>query len=140
MIVDHAVDDEHVAPIERHGCRGGPVTYASKHPPFVFSVRGVSCVVHKIAYVEVHWWRVGGHGHTLVKMKRPVMVAHTPCGAFFRLQGERSRTCHVPNPDAILCGRCHGEPASFGKHGAATKAGIKRQVAHVKLGCVVQGY
>jgi hypothetical protein len=53
---------------------------------------------------------------------------------------ERTRTCTIPEPDALLCGRCHGEPATFGKHGKATKAGVKRADAHVKLGCLVNGY
>lgn len=38
------------------------------------------------------------------------------------------------------CGRCLGEPATFGKRGPARKHGITRQEAHVKLGCVVKGY
>jgi hypothetical protein len=111
-----------------------------KYPPYVFSTRGVSCLVHKIAWVELHWWRVAGGGEKLVKLKRPVMIAQTVCSMSFRLQGDRSRTCLLPNPDALLCGRCHGDVATFGKDGPATKAGTKRSEAHVKLGCVVQGY
>lgn len=144
VVMDHPVDDEHVAPIPRQSHSIGSnfgVMDAKKHPPYVFSIRGVSCVVHKISRVEIHWWRIGGHrGELYVKLKRPVLIAQTPCCASFRLEPRISRTCHVPSSDAVLCGRCHGEPASFGKQGAATEAGIRRQVAHVKLGCIVQGY
>lgn len=145
VIVDHSVDDEnaeviHGRPDFNRSQRFG-VTEAKKYPPFVFSVRGGSCLVHKVARVEMHWWRVGGNrGDCLVKMKRPVMFAQTSCSMSFRLEGSRSRTCWIPNPDALLCGRCHGDVATFGKHGVGTKAGIKRQEAHVKLGCVVAGY
>ena len=147
VVVDHAVDDEsaeviHGRPDFNRSHRFG-VTEAKKYPPFVFSVRGASCLVHKVVSVEMHWYRVGTINHggdCLVKMKRPVMFAQTACSVSFRLEGSRTRTCHIPNPDALLCGRCHGDVATFGKNGAGTKAGIKRQEAHVKLGCVVMGY
>lgn len=143
-VLKQFVDDENAEVIEsRPDINGQPdfgVTTAKKHPPFVFAIRGVSCLVHKIARVEMHWYRVGRHGHALVKLKRPAMFAITNCSQHFMLQGDRSRTCQLPSPDALLCGRCHGEVATFGKHGPATKAGIKRQVAHVKLGCAVKGY
>jgi hypothetical protein len=143
VVTDHANDDENAAVI--HGRpdfsdRDFGKTRASKHPPYVFGLRGVSCLVHKIAYVELHWWRVAGHGEKLVKMKRPVMIAVTPCAQSFRLEGRICRTCRVPSPDALLCGRCHGEGATFPKRGRAYKSGLTRHEAHVKLGCVVQGY
>jgi len=142
IIVDHPVDDEHAEVVERpFGDRDsfGPLL-AQRFPPFVFSIRGASCLIHRVQRVEVHWWRIAGHGHLLAKLKRPVLIAITICGSHFRLCGDIARTCHVPNPDAIPCGRCNGEVAPFGKHGSATKAGLKRQVAHVRLGCVVKGY
>lgn len=141
MVIErHAIDDENVAPIPRTWDHSFGITLAKRHPPYVFSIRGPARLVHKVAYVELHWWRIAGRGEKLVKMKRPVLIAHTPCGFSTRLKAQNARTCHVPNPDAMLCGRCHGESASFGKHGAATKAGVKRTEAHVKLGCVVAGY
>ena len=143
VVLDHSHDDEHAAVIhgrpDFHDHRFG-VTEAKKHPAYVFSIRGVSCLVHTVLRVELHWWRVTRDGHALVKLKRPVMIATTKCQQSFRLKGKVSRTCHLPSPDALLCGRCHGEAATFGKHGAATKAGTKRQEAHVKLGRAVQGY
>jgi hypothetical protein len=144
VVTDHPVDDEAAAPI--HGRpdlldRKFGITEATKHPPYVFSIRGVSCLVHKILRVELHWWRVSGrNGGSLVKLKRPVMIAQTCCAQSFRLEGRISRTCVVPKPDALLCGRCHGEGSTFPKHGRAKKSGLTRQEAHVKLGCVVNGY
>ena len=144
VITENGRDDEYVAAIE-----GRPdftdhrfgITRAKTYPPYVFGVRGLSCLVHKVRYVELHWWRVGGHrGECLVKLKRPVMIATTNCQQSFRLDGDASRTCHLPSPDALLCGRCQGEPATFPRRGPAKKSGLTRQEAHVKLGCVVKGY
>lgn len=143
VVVDHPVDDENAAVIHGRpdfGASGFGITEAKKHPPYVFGIRGVSCLVHKILRVELHWWRVSRTGCELVKLKRPVMIAVTPCAQSFRLEGRISRTCHVPKPDALLCGRCHGEGATFPKRGRARKTGLTRQEAHVKLGCVVDGY
>jgi hypothetical protein len=144
VLLKGSLDDEHATVVrgrpdfQNHGFG---VTLAKRYPPYVFSIRGVSCLVHKVARVELQWYRVGKSGGScLVRMKRPVQIAHTVCGFTTWLMGDTSRTCHIPNPDAVLCGRCHGELPSFGKHGAATKAGLKRQVAHVRLGCVVKGY
>lgn len=142
MVVDHAIDDENVDPIARVGFHAYGVTLAKKYPPYVFSIRGVSCLVHKVQCVELHWWRIAGHGDKLVKMKRPVMVARTCCSTWFMLMPTTARTCRIPAPDALLCGRCHGEGASFPKraNGKDYKHGLTRSEAHVKLGCVVQGY
>ncbi len=116
------------------------VTYAKKFPLYIFSVRGPAAVVHKIAAVRLKWYRVGDRGECLIRLKQPTMTATLVCGGFRFLVGEATRTCHIPKPDAVLCGRCHGEVASFGKNGAAIKAGITREVAKVKLGCMVKGY
>ncbi len=140
---DKHLDDENAAVI--HGRpdfadHSFGVTEAKTHPPYVFGVRGLSCLVHKVAYVECHWYRVARGGHALARLKRPVMIATTTCQQSWRLQPDSCRTCYIPSPDALLCGRCHGEQATFGKRGASRKTGITRQEAHVKLGCVVKGY
>ena len=74
------------------------------------------------------------------RLKQPAMRAHTMCGYSFALTPNRSRTCHVPLPGAVLCGRCHGEPATYAGRRKRTKDGLTKQEAHVKLGCVVNGY
>ena len=136
-------DDENAAVLDRHSIdeRYHGIQAAKTHPPYVFGIRGASCLVHKIHHVTIHWYRIAGHhGELLVKMKRPVLIAETPCAQSFRLDPDIARTCKIPNEDALLCGRCHGEGATFPKRGRARKSGLPRQEAHVKLGCVVQGY
>lgn len=112
-------------------------TRSRKHPPYVFSIRGASALVHKIAYVEMHWWKIANHRDGVIRVRRPLMYAQTMCGMGFRLAGKASRTCYVPNPEALLCGRCHGQLPTLSK-----RSGIKvnRKEAHVKLGCVVKAY
>lgn len=134
-------DDEHADIVSGRPDFAEPsfgVTVAKKHPPYVFSIRGASCLVHKILRVEMQWYRISSRG--LVKMKRPVLIAQTCCAQSFWLDPDISRTCVMPNPDALLCGRCHGEGATFPKNGRAYKSGLTRTEAHVKLGCVVNGY
>lgn len=117
------------------------VTVATSHPPYVFGVKNGSALVHKIAKVELHWYAiVGPNGGQLVRVNKPLMIATIVCGGSRFLTATRSRTCMVPAPDALLCGRCHGEPASFGPDGTARRLGISRIEAGVKLGCVVNGY
>lgn len=117
------------------------VTYAKKFPPYVFGTSKMCSLVHRIVSVELRWYVPGGHrGECLIRLRRPMMLARTACGNVRFLQAKRSRTCLIPNPDALMCGRCIGELATFGKHGAGTKAGISRSTASAKLGCVVQGY
>lgn len=115
------------------------VTTAKRHPAYVYSISKNASLMHKVRDVEIqHYATVSMN--TLGRLKVPAMIAHTVCGMSKALTPDRSRTCTVPEPGSILCGRCHGEPATFGKHGAGTKARLRRAVAHVALGCVVNGY
>ena len=119
------------------------VTRAKKHPPYVFSISGNSALVHKIAYVELRWWDASTLYHSgdcLRRLHRPHVTAITVCGQMKFLQADRSRTCIIPRPDAIRCGKCNGFTAPFSKEGWCTKAGVSRTEAHVKLGCIVEGY
>lgn len=115
------------------------ITTTRRHPAYVYSTNKNACLMHKIRDVEIQWYALVDGG-TMGRLKQPAMIAHTVCGCSRALVPERTRTCHVPFPDSVLCGRCHGEPATFGKHGKGTKAGMKRAEANVKLGCVVNGY
>jgi hypothetical protein len=116
------------------------VSVTKRHPAYVYSIHGVACLMHKVREVEIQWYALIGTGSQMARLKQPAMIAHTVCGMSKALVPKRTRTCHIPFPDSVLCGRCHGEPATFGKHGKGTKAGMKRSEAHVKLGCVVNGY
>lgn len=132
-------DDENVEPRERSDHPRYKFNPVTKHPPYVFSIRGVSCLVHKVASAEVCWWRLIDGGRRMVRLKRPAIIAHTVCSQTFPLLPDCSRTCYVPASDAVLCGRCHGEVATFG--GKRKRAnGLTKQEAHVKLGCIVKAY
>ena len=116
------------------------VSATKRHPAYVYSINKNACLMHKVRDVEIQWYALIDDGSLMGRLKQPAMIAHTVCGMSKALLPERTRTCAIPEPDALLCGRCHGEPATFGRHGKATKAGIKRSDANVKLGCVVAGY
>lgn len=138
---DRILYDETVALIDRHSVneRTFGVTQARTHPEFVFGIRGVSCLVHKVRHVTIHWYAFAGMNH-LGRLKRPCMIAETMCAQSFRLNPEIARTCEIPSPDALLCGRCLGQGPTFPKRGRAYKSQLTRQEAHIKLGCVENGY
>jgi hypothetical protein len=115
------------------------VTTTRRHPRYVYSVRANSCLMHRIVEVEIQWYAFVGI-NSIGRLKQPAMIAHTACGMSKALTPDRSRTCAVPLPGSALCGRCHGEPATFGAQGAGAKAGLSRQAAGVRLGCEVAGY
>lgn len=115
------------------------VTVAKRHPAYVYSINKNAALMHKVRDVEIqHYATVSMN--VLGRLKVPAMIAHTVCGMSRALTPDRSRTCTVPEPGSVLCGRCHGEPATFGKHGRAIREGIRRQDANAALGCVVNGY
>lgn len=109
------------------------VTAAKSWPPYVFSRRG-GALVHCVREVRLRWYRPD-YGR-LVRLKRPIAVADTECGQFFVLRAGRGETCRVPALDAVLCDRCNGEPATFGKRGRALREGFTRRDAKLRIGCV----
>lgn len=115
------------------------VTTTRRHPAYVYSVNRNACLMHRVAAVEIQWYAIVGM-HKLGRLKQPAMIAHTVCGNSRALTPDRSRTCAVPLPDSVLCGRCHGEPPTFGKHGKGTASGLTRRTAGAALGCAVAGY
>lgn len=115
------------------------VTVARRHPAYVYSIHKNAGLMHKVRDVVIQHYAIVSMDK-LGRLKQPAMIAHTVCGMSKVLLAAKTRTCTVPEPGSLLCGTCHGEPATFGKRGAATKAGIKRAEAHVALGCVVNGY
>lgn len=116
------------------------VTRTRRHPAYVYSVNKNACLMHKVANVEIHWFALVAGGRQLGRLKQPAMIAHTVCGVARILTPDRSRTCHVPLPHSILCGRCHGNGSVFPKRGRSFREGLTRQEANVRLGCVVNGY
>lgn len=104
---------------------------ATKWPPWVFSRQGA--LIHRVAFVEIHWWLIAGRGHIYVRTNRPRLHAMTVCGYRFFLEATRGRTCHVPSPDALVCGRCLKGPRNFPR-GAAPA--VPYRDAKVRLGCL----
>lgn len=115
------------------------VTTAKRHPAYVYSINKNAALMHKVREVTIHHYAYVGMSK-MGRLKQPAMIAQAVCGVSRALLPTRSRTCHVPLPGAVLCGRCHGEGPRFGKRGTLTKAGVTRAEAHVKLGCLVAGY
>jgi hypothetical protein len=114
------------------------VTHAKRFPKYVYSqAKSNGCLIHKIADVELRWWEA--HFDYMVRLDTPKVIAHTVCGmAKFITHGLRkgnALTCAVPKPDAVLCGKCHGETCSFPRKDPASKQ--KRKEAKLKLGCIV---
>lgn len=116
------------------------VSRAKRHPAYVYSINKNACLMHRIAYVEIHWYALISGGSKMGRLKQPAMIAKTACGDTRMLTPDRSRTCHIPLPNSVLCGRCHGQLATFGANGAGTMSGLKRSEANVRLGCEVSGY
>ncbi len=115
-------------------------TEIKKFPPFVYSLSLNGMLVHKVSHVTASWYEA--QYDRMLRLDTPKLVATTVCGYFFFIHLPRDKKtfkaslCEIPKPDAVLCGRCHGEPASFGKHG---KASCSKRVARVRLGCLVRG-
>ncbi len=136
------VIDESVALVSRQGINEHTfgVTRATRYPAYVYSVNRNACLMHRVAAVEIQHYAIVSKDHGgshLGRLKQPAMIARTVCGMSFSLRGERSRTCAVPLPDAVLCGRCHGQPATFRRDATSTP---DKKAARVKLGCKVAGY
>lgn len=131
--------DESAAIIDRDSVneRTFGVTRAKRHPAYVHGVNRNSCLMHKVAEVVIQHYALIDSGHRMGRLKQPAMMAKTVCGYTFSLTPERSRTCAVPLPDSVLCGRCHGKPATFRRDAASTP---DKKVARLKLGCAVAGY
>jgi len=107
---------------------------AKSHPPYVYSTSRNACLVHKIVRVKLRWWKCTWD--CMVRLQHPRMIAESACGMNFFIDSTKAKTCAVPRPDAVLCGRCHGEGPSFPKW---RKPKISRDLAKVRLGCVSEG-
>lgn len=117
------------------GSRFG-ITVATTHPPYVYSSNGMGRLIHRVARVDLHWYDC--KGDWLRRRSSPKMIAVTVCGNYRHLTSTRrlkARTCAVPAPDAVLCGRCHGQTANFPHRDPTSKR--RALEAKRKLGCIV---
>jgi hypothetical protein len=110
------------------------ITFAKKFAPYVYSANGMGALIHKVKQVELHWWQYSMD--RLIRREAPVMIAETICGVHKRIETGRMRSamCAVPRPDAVLCGKCHGQPANFPRKDPESKAA--KRAARKKLGCM----
>lgn len=111
------------------------ITEAKSFPTYVHSANKTGMMMHKVAKVELHWWEPCDGGARLVRRYRPNMIATTICGMSKFLEPGRAHTCMLPNPTAVLCGRCHGKPATFR---GRKEHEVSKQFAKDHLGCVVE--
>lgn len=109
------------------------VTRAKHFPKYVYSANKMGLLIHKIASVDLHWYIPIDKGERLARLDKPRMIATTVCGQNKFLEPGRAHTCVMPEPSAVLCGRCHGEPATFRRDG---KNGMTKQYARDHLGCI----
>ena len=107
-------------------------TEAKKSPKYVYSPRQ-GMLVHKVAKTSMAWYRVGPPGDHLIRLDSPRIVYFTICGQMCFPGKARSVTCAVPDPNAVLCGRCHGEGPVFPKNRPWK---VTKREAHDRLGCV----
>jgi hypothetical protein len=100
--------------------------------PYVHSTTANSCLIHKVECAEIRWYEPC-YGF-LQRLQHPQLLARTVCGrSVFLTNGKKSgKMCIVPDPNAVLCGRCHGELPTFSKR---RKDRILRKWAHDHLGC-----
>lgn len=100
--------------------------------PYVHSTSRNACLIHKVAYVEARWY--SGHYSYMRRLEQPWIRAQTVCGlGIYLSNGKKSgKMCGLPDPNAVLCGVCHGELPTFSKHRTAR---IKKQWAKDHLGC-----
>lgn len=110
------------------------ITQAKKFPKYVYSANKMGLLIHKIVNVELHWWEPCDGGKRLVRRRKPSMIAHTVCGQSKFLKPGKAHTCEIPRPDAVLCGRCHGEAPTFGR---IVPPKVSKQYARNHLGCIV---
>lgn len=113
------------------------VTRPKRHAQYVYSNQN-GALIHKVSHVSLSWYQA--QSDHLVRLTTPNMTIRTICGQQFfgsknRGGKQRLTMCAIPKPDAVLCGKCHGEEATFGKHGNAP---CDKRAATARLGCITE--
>lgn len=116
-------------------------TEIEKHPKYIYSSSMNGMLIHKVSYVEAHWYEVADGGEKLLRLESPKLIGVSVCGQHFfihlprakRNQKFRAAMCEIPKPDAVMCGRCHGEVATFGKRGNPP---CSKEMARIRKGCL----
>jgi hypothetical protein len=105
---------------------------AKKFLPYVHSTTGNATLIHKVDRVKIRWYQ--GRNSYMRRLEQPTVIAETVCGVsrFITNGRKSSKMCKIPDPAAVLCGRCHGELPTFSKR---RKYRIKKRWAKDHLGC-----
>ena len=105
---------------------------AKKFLPYVHSTTGNATLIHKVDRVEIRWYQ--GYYSYMKRLDKPVIIAQTVCGCsrFISSVSHPAKMCKIPDPHAVLCGRCHGELPTFSRQRIVR---IKKRWAHDHLGC-----
>lgn len=113
------------------------ITKAKRHVKYVYSNDANGCLIHKVREVTFHWYEA--KGDYLERRQAPHICIKTICSQVFfahNRKGKRAATmCEIPSPDAVLCGRCHGEPPVFTKGKSHAE---EKRAARARLGCVME--
>ena len=109
--------------------------YAKKFLPYVYSTGSNGALIHKVERVQIFWDVKDGQRN----QGKPAVIAETVCGMskiighYYANPGEtRAMMCEIPDPSAVLCGRCLGELPTFSKRRSER---IAKKWAHDHLGC-----
>lgn len=114
------------------------ITRAKRFPKYAYGRIGFAMLIHKIAYVDLRWYEVGSGGGFLYRINKPHMTAHCNCGEMVYIDSTKGNVCEIPAPDAVLCGRCHGEGPVWPKNRQVEGKPTKKE-AKVRIGCVARG-
>ena len=106
--------------VRRPRARRELFTVAKRFLPYIHSISGNAKLVHRVLSVELRWYWWDAEGY-FGRQVSPRMIAFTMCGQMFH-EG-RARLCAEPKSEALLCGRCHGQPPLFGKSSPERLAG-----------------
>jgi hypothetical protein len=120
------------------GTRNHGWTVATRFPAYVRGGARNARLMHKVVALRMHWYDVADRGENLLRLDSPrTFVAEAVCGmSFFVFRCGKGRMCVVPSAEAVLCGKCHGMPATFGPHSVQ---GVTPQEARVRLNCAMEG-
>jgi hypothetical protein len=108
------------------------IVKAKRFLPYVHSTAGNALLIHKVASVEIRWYQ--GYWNYMKRREQPSLHALTVCGMWKALSRKKgaAKMCEIPDPRSVLCGKCHGELATFSRKRTVR---VKKRWAKDHLGC-----
>lgn len=105
------------------------VQIAKKFPPYVYSTMGA--LIHRVEGVTMRWYELISMDR-MVRLDRPLLYYRCFCG--MNVYGWRAGVCMIPDPNAVLCGRCHGRGATI--KGRWKGGSVTFREAKLRRGCI----